>query len=444
MKTIPMPYKAPLMFMLLTISLGISIVDADECTRSGGSQIAYTIVVDKSGGGNFTSVKSAIDSIPSNNDRWIKVHINPGVYVEKVTIPKDKPCVVLEGQGRSVTTNSFNERDQTDKSATFTSVADNLVASGITFKLIKRALSYGQVPGVLPPVAARILGDKSAFFECDFLVLQDTLWDALGRHYFSKCYIEGGADFIFGMGQPFYEDCSINVTAGEFSSALRYGYITAQGRKSPEDPSSYVFKGGVIFGTLRAYLGRVWGPYARVIFQDTMINANVIPQGATSCQDIEVVKSAELSQPFKRPRGSQEPERAPTGQFSRPAQNASRGESRTSQRRRPLFTVPVASAGGSWIAPSQPICSIFSRRHSGVCKFGPRGCYRCGSLDHFLRDYSKAQDVAPVLIQQSAPPIQRGRWFQKGGSSSSQTGRGVVQARTSGEPRVTTCQCDQS
>ncbi|XP_039021962.1 probable pectinesterase 66 [Hibiscus syriacus] len=281
-----MQYKPPLMLMLLTLSLGISVVDADECTGSGGSQIAYTIVVDKSGGGNFTSVQSAIDSIPSNNDRWIKVHINPGVYLEKVTIPKDKPCVVLEGQGRSVTTISFNEHDQTDKSATFTSAADNLVASGITFEnsfnhplLIKRALNYGQVPGVLPAVAARILGDKSAFFECGFHGVQDTLWDALGRHYFYKCYIEGGVDFIFGIGQSLYEDCSINVTAGEFSSELPYGYITAQGRQSPDDPSGFVFKGGVIFGTLQAYLGRAWGPYARVIFQDTTINANVTPQG---------------------------------------------------------------------------------------------------------------------------------------------------------------------
>jgi len=35
--------------------------------------------------------------------------------------------------------------------------------------------------------------------------VQDTLWDVGGRHYFYQCYIQGGADFIFGKGQSFYE-----------------------------------------------------------------------------------------------------------------------------------------------------------------------------------------------------------------------------------------------
>ncbi|GMJ11746.1 hypothetical protein like AT5G26810 [Hibiscus trionum] len=282
-----MQHKAQLILLLLILSLGSSIVDAAaDCTGSGGSGIVSTIVVDKSGRGNFTTVQSAIDSIPSRNNQWIKVQINPGVYVEKVNIPIDKPCIVLQGQDRNEVTITYNEHDQTDKSATFTSMADNLVAKGITFQnsfnhplLLKLALIYGEVPGVVPAVAARILGDKSAFFECGFLGVQDTLWDALGRHYFSKCHIEGATDFIFGVGQSFYEDCSINVTACDLSSQLQYGYITAQGRQSSNDPSGFVFKGGVIFGTVRPYLGRAWGPYSRVIFQETTMNSDVIPEG---------------------------------------------------------------------------------------------------------------------------------------------------------------------
>ncbi|KAK8591854.1 hypothetical protein V6N13_031880 [Hibiscus sabdariffa] len=282
-----MQYKARFILMLLTLSMGSSIVDADdECTGDGGSGIAYTIVVDKNGDGNFTSVQSAIDSIPSKNDRWIKVHINPGVYEEKVTIPKDKPCIFLEGQDRKVTTITFNEHDKTDTSATFTSTASNLFARGITFEnsfnhplWLKRALGYVRVPGVVPAVAARILGDKSAFVECGFLGVQDTLWAALGRHYFSKCYIEGATDFIFGYGQSFFEDCSINVTACDLSPEFRYGYITAQGRQSSDDPDGFVFKGGEIFGVVRPYLGRAWGPYSRVIFQKAKFNIDVIPAG---------------------------------------------------------------------------------------------------------------------------------------------------------------------
>ena len=53
-------------------------------------------------------------------------------------------------------------------------------------------------------VAARIYGDKSAFFECGFVGFQDTLWDVQGRHFFKNTYIEGGVDFIWGSGQSIY------------------------------------------------------------------------------------------------------------------------------------------------------------------------------------------------------------------------------------------------
>ncbi|TYG37437.1 hypothetical protein ES288_D13G141400v1 [Gossypium darwinii] len=225
-----MQHKVPFLLMLLTLSLRISIANADECTGN-----------DKSGGGNFTSVQSAIDSIPQENHQWVKVQINPDVYMEKVTIPKQKLCIFLEGQDRSVTTITFDAHNRIDESATFTSMADNIVAKGITFKnsynhplLLKHALSERKVLGVLQAVAARILGDKSAFFECGFLGLQDMLWDASGRHYFAN-------------GQSIYH---INVTAGALSSQYPYGYITAQGQGSSDDTSGFVFKGGTLFGNV--------------------------------------------------------------------------------------------------------------------------------------------------------------------------------------------------
>ncbi|KAK5772017.1 hypothetical protein PVK06_048277 [Gossypium arboreum] len=227
-----MQHKVPFLLMLLTLSLRISMANADECTGNGGSQFAYPIVVDKSGGGKFTSVQSAIDSIPEENHQWVKVQISPGVYMEKVTIPKQKPYIFHEGQDRSVTTITFDAHNRTDESATFTSMAENIVAKGITFKA-----------AITSP------------------------------------HIEGVADFIFGSGQSIYQACEINVTAGAFSSQYPYGYITAQGRGSSDDPSGFVFKGGTLFGNVRPYLGRAYGPYSRVIFQETTMNGDVVPQG---------------------------------------------------------------------------------------------------------------------------------------------------------------------
>ena len=38
-----------------------------------------------------------------------------------------------------------------------------------------------KVPGAKPALSARIYGDKSAFYDCAFLRVQDILWDASGR-----------------------------------------------------------------------------------------------------------------------------------------------------------------------------------------------------------------------------------------------------------------------
>ena len=54
-------------------------------------------------------------------------------------------------------------------------------------------------------MAARISGDKCAFYNCNFIGFQDTVWDELGRHYFKNCMIVGAVDFIFGDGQSYYQ-----------------------------------------------------------------------------------------------------------------------------------------------------------------------------------------------------------------------------------------------
>lgn len=57
----------------------------------------------------------------------------------------------------------------------------------------------------VPAPAAYLGGDKIAFYNCGFYGVQDTLCDAQGRHFFSKCLIVGAVDFIFGAGQSVYE-----------------------------------------------------------------------------------------------------------------------------------------------------------------------------------------------------------------------------------------------
>ncbi|ESW17001.1 hypothetical protein PHAVU_007G201900, partial [Phaseolus vulgaris] len=248
----------------------------------GGSQISSTITVDKSNkSSDFTSLQAAIDSISPNNTKWVKIQINAGTYKEKVKIPVNKPCIFIQGRGKDVTTITFDDHVAPNSSSTFTSFSDNFVASDITFQnsyglqiledLRNHKISFDGIRA--PTLAARISGDKSAFFNCGFVGFQDTLWDELGRHYFQGCMIEGAVDFIFGDGQSYYRDCVLNVTA--------LGSITAQARKLDSEPTGFVFAGGSVIGsgTSNSLLGRGYRPCSRVIFYKTNLGSVVRPAG---------------------------------------------------------------------------------------------------------------------------------------------------------------------
>ncbi|KAK7269435.1 hypothetical protein RIF29_22161 [Crotalaria pallida] len=224
----------------------------------GGNKIAHTIIVDQSGQGDFTAIQTAIDSIEQNNNRWVKIHIKAGTYIEKVLIPYDKPCIYLEGEGRQETIITYNDHQQTDVSATFSSRPNNVVAESITFMNsynVANLLNLQQrkigdlTQAVVPALAARIYGNKCAFYDCSFIGCQDTLWDS----------------------------CILNATSS--------GFVTAQGRKSSNSKSGFVFKGGSVVGNGETFLGRPYRPFSRVVFYGTYFSSVVAPQGWDAWQN---------------------------------------------------------------------------------------------------------------------------------------------------------------
>ncbi|KAJ8448479.1 hypothetical protein Cgig2_012123 [Carnegiea gigantea] len=287
------------------------------------SKVFYTIVVSQSGGGKFSTVKQAIDSIPLENDKWVKIALRPGTYTEQVKI-MEKQCIVLEGQDRSTTIIQFDAHSDTEKSVTFDVFAHNFVARGITFKAclfmycvfelisappslflfskfhgtlshdgLYREMSHTLISRLLnlkgkcvntynlpddatskkiaPAVAFRSYGDKQAFFNCGFEGYQDTLWDCLGRHYYDSCYIEGAIDFIWGKGASIFQKCSINVTGD--------GYITAQGKSTSDQLSGFVFNRCIVSGQGQALLGRAYDAFASVIFMNSYFGDVIKPEG---------------------------------------------------------------------------------------------------------------------------------------------------------------------
>ncbi|WCJ22342.1 Pectin lyase-like superfamily protein [Euphorbia peplus] len=241
------------------------------CTALDCKPLTNTIRVDKSGHANFTSIQSAINFIPEGNSHWIHILISPGIYRENITISVKKPCIFLEGASIRSTVIDWN-----DYTTTFVSYPENILVKSITFK---NSYNMGVKKELKQAAAARIKGDKSAFYKCGFLGVQDTLWDEQYRHYFKDCYIEGSIDFIFGKAQSIYQGCKIWVNVGKYMGGGLVGSITAQKKEWSFKASGFVFKDSFINGTGTSHLGRAWGPYSTVIFHNTFMSSVIVPKG---------------------------------------------------------------------------------------------------------------------------------------------------------------------
>ncbi|RZC85061.1 hypothetical protein C5167_047851 [Papaver somniferum] len=236
-----------------------------------------TIVVDRQPGqGNYVTIQEAVNSIPSGNSQWIIIQLNPGKYEERVNITSDKPCIVLQGYDRYNTSIEWNQgtTENPFDTAGFTSNAENFVAKNITFKNTYN-LGVQELP-IAKAVAAAIIGDKSSFYDCSFISVQDTLADQSGRHYFRNCHIEGAMDFIFGNGRSIYEDCEILVQPYPDPVNIVKSVITAQERANEEQTTGFVFKFGKINGVQNppTWLGRALTSFSTVLFKNMSFSSD--------------------------------------------------------------------------------------------------------------------------------------------------------------------------
>uniref|UniRef100_A0A0D9X2C2 Pectinesterase n=1 Tax=Leersia perrieri TaxID=77586 RepID=A0A0D9X2C2_9ORYZ len=270
--------RCHLLLLLLVSALSVT------TTSSAPLPVSRTFTVDQQGGGDFKFVQSAVNFVPDGNREWIRIHVKAGIYKEKITIPRGKPFILLEGDGSWNTQLAFDSHahstvkrtikdlfgssgnvttSPTFESATFIVLADNFIARNIAFKA----------------VAALVGGNKSAFYDCAFYDFQDTLCDFIGRHYFHRCFIKGGVDFIFGYGQSIYDNCTLESNMPSSWMLEQPGWVTAYARPSADAPGGLVFKGGSLRGAGRQYLGRAWNEFATVIFYQMSMTDIVVPQG---------------------------------------------------------------------------------------------------------------------------------------------------------------------
>lgn len=142
-------------------------------------------------------------------------------------------------------------------------LADDFIAKCITFEN-----ASGKDKG--PAAALRSEGDKSAFYLCEFLGYQDTLYVNGGRQFFRECDLYGTVDFIFGDAAMLLQKCNIYFRDS--------GVMTAQGRMDKSRNTAISIdncsiRAGSEFpaGAQKCFLGRPWKDYARAIVMKSYI-----------------------------------------------------------------------------------------------------------------------------------------------------------------------------
>ena len=210
------------------------------------------------------------------------IRIKAGVYRENVDVPKSKTNIMFVGDNRKTTiiTGSRNVQDgsTTFNSATVAAVGQGFLARDITFQNTAGASKH-------QAVALRVGSDLSAFYRCDMIAYQDTLYVHSNRQFFVGCYIAGTVDFIFGNAAAVLQDCDIHARR---PNSGQKNMLTAQGRSDKNQNTGIVIQKCRIDATsdlkpvkssFPTYLGRPWKQYSRTVFMQSTIGDLIMPAG---------------------------------------------------------------------------------------------------------------------------------------------------------------------
>jgi len=201
-----------------------------------------------------------------------EIYVYPGTYAEKLTISKSN--ITIKGSAWPSLEPSANEALITAANYASATGSDDssatLLINGANFKMYNMNVSNtageaGQA------ISLSATSTSQGFYTCGILGWQDTLYSHIGSQFYSRCYIEGAVDFIFGItAQAWFQGCTLGLVRAA-------GTITAQGRTSTAetgyfvlDRAKFVLGANAASGTKgTVFLGRPWGNYARVVFQNT-------------------------------------------------------------------------------------------------------------------------------------------------------------------------------
>lgn len=252
---------------------------------------------------NNMCISDVLDSIPTNSQEPITIHLAPGCYHEKLTIRI--PFLTLLGDSPETTyltydDAAFDRMPDGSKRGTFRSFTLFIDTHDFTASNLTIENSAGNGDTVGQAVAVYADGDHIFFDHCHLLGYQDTLFTGPlpptpyepngfigpkefaprvnGHQYYRNCLIAGTIDYIFGSATAYFEHCTLYSRKRNTSNEVQ-GYVTAA--STPEGQLyGYVFHQCHITGECpdaTVYLGRPWRDFARSVFLDCTMDSLIHP-----------------------------------------------------------------------------------------------------------------------------------------------------------------------
>ncbi|WOL09400.1 hypothetical protein Cni_G18153 [Canna indica] len=250
--------------------------------RMAEGDVAADAVVAADGSGDYKTIGEAVEAAPAKSKKRYVIRIKAGTYAENVEVPKKKTNIMFVGDGRTTTviTGSRNVKDgsTTFRSATLAAVGEGFLARGLR-------IENTAGPSKHQAVALRVGSDLSAFYDCEILGYQDTLYVHSLRQFFRGCLVQGTVDFIFGNAAAVLQDCDIQVRRPDPNQK---NMVTASGREDPNEPTGIVIHRSRIAAapdlepvkaSFKTYLGRPWKEYARTVVLESEIDGVIEAEG---------------------------------------------------------------------------------------------------------------------------------------------------------------------
>lgn len=182
------------------------------------------IIVAKDGSGQFTSIQSALHTIPQNNTKHIIILVKNGVYQEKLFIMQSYITIVGENQDSTrIVYAELRKNWLRDNPSDWGSATVNIdsAVTDITIANLTIYNNYGSVYGDHDhQFALWGKGTRIILLYCN--VIADggdtvSLWNAdNGMYYHANCYFEGWVDYVCPRGWCYITDSRFyghNLTA---------------------------------------------------------------------------------------------------------------------------------------------------------------------------------------------------------------------------------------